>query len=335
MSEHHQLRRLLFRASLMPLGLMAAVSGVLLVQVLTVLPLAGVEARRGILLALITTGAVAAAVLTVLAVVSRREEQRLEKELDAAVQRAARSRSGALEQLVAERTRDLLALNRELQTFSHAVSHDLREPIRAIAAAAGQLVTAHAAQLGPEGRALLERIRAEASGTDELLRALVELARVARTDVRDEEVDLSALARELETELRARHPARTIELLVQDGVRARGDPGLLRDLLRFLLENAFEATRSTPAGRVEFATLQGPGGRTHLVRDNGVGFDMAYASRLFSPFQKLHPPEEFDGKGLGLATVQRIVHRHGGRIWAEAVPGQGATFYFTLSGGNR
>ena len=335
MSDTRQIRRLLLRASLLPVVLMAGVAGVLLVQVLTVFPLADAEVKRGIALALVTTGGIAAAVLTVLAFVARREEQRLAEVWDEAVRESARVQSEELERLVAERTRDLVALNRELESFSYAVSHDLRAPLRAIAGFGEALATDHAGGLDPEGRLLLDRIRAAARRMDELVSALRGLSRTASTELRDEDVDLSALAREITAELREREPGRKVEIVVQGGVRARGDPRLLRDLLQNLLENAFKFTRDTPVGRIEFGAIEGAGGRAHLVRDNGAGFDMAYASRLFRPFQRLHPPEEFDGTGLGLATVQRIVHRHGGRIWGEGSPGQGATFFFTLPGGIR
>jgi signal transduction histidine kinase len=299
-----------------------------------VFPLAGVEAQRGIALALVTTGGIAAAVLTLLAILSRREEQRLAQQWDDAVRDAARIRGEELERLVAERTRDLVALNRELESFSYAVSHDLRAPLRAIAGFGEALATDRPA-LDPEGRLLVERIRGAAGNMDELVSALLALARVAGTELRQEDVDLSGVAREVAAELREREPARVVEIVVQGGVRARGDPSLLRDLLHNLLNNAFKFTRSTPAARVEFTATDGPGGRIHLVRDNGAGFDMAYAARLFKPFQRLHPPEEFEGTGIGLATVQRIVHRHGGRIWVEATPGLGASFFFTLPGGTR
>jgi light-regulated signal transduction histidine kinase (bacteriophytochrome) len=334
MSDHREIRRLLLRASLLPVVLMTAVVGVLLAQVLTIFPLAGPEAQRGIALALVTTGGIAVTVLTVLAVLSRREELRLAKAWDDAVAEAARVRAEELERLVADRTRDLLALNRELESFSYAVSHDLRAPLRAIAGFSEALEGDHSAALDPDARVLLARIRGATARMGHLVEALLGLAKVARTELRDEDVDLSALAREVAAELREREGPRRLEILVQEGVRGRGDPRLLRDALQNLLENALKFTRKTSAGRVEFATIEGPSGRTYLVRDNGAGFDMAYAARLFAPFQRLHPPEEFDGSGVGLATVQRIIHRHGGRIWAEAAPGQGATFYFTLAGGS-
>jgi signal transduction histidine kinase len=333
MSDIRQIRKLLLRASLLPVLLMAAVAAVLLVQVLAVFPLAGEEAKRGIALALVTTGGVAAAVLTMLAILARREEQRLARAWDDAVREAARIHGEELEKLVAERTRDLVAVNRELESFSHAVSHDLRAPLRAISGFGEALATEHAAGLDPEGRLLLDRIRAAAQRMEQLVEALLRLARVARMELRDDDVDLSALAREVAAELR--DPGGAVEVVIQDGVRVRGDPSLLRDVLQNLLENALKFTRNTPAGRVELAAVDGPGGRICLVRDNGAGFDLAYASRLFTPFQRLHPPEEFEGTGLGLATVQRIVHRHGGRIWAEGAPGLGATFFFTLPGRDR
>jgi light-regulated signal transduction histidine kinase (bacteriophytochrome) len=153
---------------------------------------------------------------------------------------------------------------------------------------------------------------------------------VTRAELRRIDVDLSALMREVCAELQEREPGRRVELVIQEGVRARCDPRLVRIGLANLAQNAFKFTRRVPVPCVEFSASEGADGRIHHVRDNGAGFDMAYAARLFTPFQRLHAQEEFEGTGIGLATLQRIVHRHGGRVWAEGTPGGGAAFHFTL-----
>lgn len=226
---------------------------------------------------------------------------------------------------------DLRALNRELEAFASTAAHDLRAPLRAIHGFAQALADDYAGQLDEEGRRLLDRISSAALRMAGLLDALAQLSRIAREDLRRQPVDLSALARSIAAELREREPARAVEFAIADGAVAEGDERLLRLVLENLLGNAWKFTRPRPRARIEFGVDPSiPAKPAFFVRDDGVGFDMARAGELFRPFRRLHPVSEFPGTGVGLATVARIVQRHGGRIWAEASPGRGAVFFFTL-----
>lgn len=246
---------------------------------------------------------------------------------------AERRRAAELERAVADRTRDLLHLNRELEAFSYSVSHDLRAPVRALAGFAQALEEEYASRLDGPGLDYLARMRAASRRMSMLIDDLLQLSRVSRAELRRQDLDLSALVREVVAEVQDREPGRRVAWRIQAGVQARADPRLLRVALVNLVENAMKFTRPAAEPRIEFEAQDGPEGRSYLVRDNGAGFDMAYAGRLFQPFQRLHTAEEFEGTGVGLATLQRIVHRHGGRVWAEGQPGRGATFYFTLGEG--
>jgi signal transduction histidine kinase len=164
----------------------------------------------------------------------------------------------------------------------------------------------------------------------ELIDDVLYLSRVTRAEIREHEVDLSGLVSLLLERMREAEPVRTVELRIRPGVVVQGDGQLLRIAIQNLLDNAWKFTGQTPAARIEFGTSSATGEHAFFVRDNGVGFNMAYVDRLFGPFQRLHPATDFPGSGIGLATVQRIIHRHGGRIWAEGMEGQGATFHFTL-----
>jgi len=250
-----------------------------------------------------------------------------------ALEDAERRRAAELERAVADRTRELLHLNRELEAFSYSVSHDLRAPVRALAGFAQALTEEYAARLDGPGLDYLARIRAASRRMSMLIDDLLQLSRVSRAELRRQKLDLTALVREVVAEVQDREPGRRIDWRIQPGVEADADARLLRVALVNLLENAMKFTRPAAEPRIEFEAREGPEGRSYLVRDNGAGFDMAYAGRLFQPFQRLHTPEEFEGTGVGLATLQRIVHRHGGRAWAEGRPGQGATFQFTLGEG--
>jgi PAS domain S-box-containing protein len=236
-----------------------------------------------------------------------------------------------LEQRVAQRTRELESLNRELESFCYSVSHDLRAPLRGIAGFTGILAKNHADALDTKARGYLDRVLAATHRMGELIDDLLDLSRVSRDEMRRQTVDLSQLAREVLANLQQGTPERTVEIHVEDGLAAEGDARLLRAMLENLLGNAWKFTSKTTAARIAFTAAGHDGGaRVFAVTDNGAGFDMRYASKLFGPFQRLHRTEEFPGTGIGLATVQRIVGRHGGRIWAEAAPGKGATFRFTL-----
>ncbi len=242
-----------------------------------------------------------------------------------------RTLNAELERQVAERTADLSAANRELEAFAFSVSHDLRAPLRSINSFARFLAEDHAASLGTDGNECLERIRAASRRMDDLISALLDLSRIARTPLEPTRVDLSELALSIGAELSRSQPERRVELVVEPGLVAEGDASLLRIVLTNLLDNAWKYSSKTPSPRVEVAAVRsGSGAPVYLVRDNGAGFDPRNADHLFGAFQRLHSASDFPGTGVGLATVQRIVHRHGGRIWAEGATGKGATFFFTL-----
>jgi light-regulated signal transduction histidine kinase (bacteriophytochrome) len=226
--------------------------------------------------------------------------------------------------------RDLEHKNRELESFSYAVSHDLRAPLRRIDSFSRAVQESQGERLDPDGRRFLDRVREASQQMSRLIDDVLYLSRVTRTELREHEVDLSGLASLLLERMREAEPGRAVEARVRPGVTVTGDGQLLRIALENLLENAWKFTGREPAARIEFGMTNVAGEPSYFVRDNGAGFDMAYADRLFGPFQRLHLASEFPGTGIGLATVQRIIHRHGGRVWAEGTPGQGATFHFTL-----
>ncbi len=230
------------------------------------------------------------------------------------------------------RIQQVESTNKELEAFSYSVSHDLRSPLHGIDGWSHVLLEEYGGQLDAQGQDYLRMIRSETARMNGLIKALLDLARVSRNEMHLETVDLSALCRELEQELRAADPARQVEVLIAPGLTAHGDPVLLRAALQNLLGNAWKFTRDRTPGQITVG-LQAPAGQmVFFIRDNGAGFDMTYAAKLFAPFQRLHSQKEFAGTGIGLATVQRIIHRHGGTVWAEGAVDQGATFYFTLGG---
>lgn len=241
-----------------------------------------------------------------------------------------------LEQRVQQRTAQLQASNEEMEAFVYSVSHDLRAPLRGIDGYTRLLEADFAAALPPEGRDYLQSIRQANSRMNRLIDDLLVLSRVARRNMEWEQVDLSGLAQEVVAELRLEEQSRSVRqgeltVTIQPDLQVYGDRHLLRILLVNLLGNAFKFTRKTSPAFIEVLQQeQADGKRIFQVRDNGAGFDMTYADRLFQPFQRLHAETDFEGSGIGLATVRRIVQRHGGEIWAVAAPGQGATFFFTL-----
>lgn len=242
---------------------------------------------------------------------------------------ALRQLNAELEARVAERTAQLEGTARELEAFSYSVSHDLRAPLRAIDGFT-QAVLEDAADVLPGSSVEhLRRVRRATQRMGGLIDQLLALARAMRAEVRNDPVDLSGLAREVAAELARGEPDREVAFSIADGLTTRGDADLLRTVLVNLLGNAWKFTRRQPHAEVEFGRA-GNGGGPFYVRDNGAGFEIEYADRLFSAFQRLHTPEEFEGSGIGLATVRRIIERHGGRVWAESAPDAGATFYFTL-----
>jgi PAS domain S-box-containing protein len=247
-----------------------------------------------------------------------------------ATERALRELTTQLESRVRERTAELETANRELEAFSYSVSHDLRAPLRAIDGFSRVVLEDHAGQLDAEARSYLDRVRKAVQRMGTLIDDLLQLARVTRAEMRVTHVDLGPLAEDVVAELRAAGPGRRVEVVIGDGLAAEGDAQLLRIVLANLIGNAWKFTAHTPEARIEFGRERREGEDVFFVRDNGAGFDMRYAGKLFGAFQRLHSEREFAGSGVGLATVARIVHRHGGRVWAEGRPGAGATFRFTL-----
>jgi nitrogen fixation negative regulator NifL len=234
-----------------------------------------------------------------------------------------------LERRVRERTAALEASNRELEAFSYSVSHDLRAPLRGIDGFAHILAEDYGSRLDDAARGHLERIRKASQRLSQTIDDMIELARITRMPLHRREVDLSSMARTVLLEL-SQHSRHRPEIVIAEVVTAQADPTLLRIVLENLLDNAWKFTSRTEPARIEFGVREIDGERAYFVRDNGVGFDPAYVDKLFQPFQRLHRPDEFAGTGIGLATVQRIVQRHGGRVRAEGSPGAGAAIYFTL-----
>jgi PAS domain S-box-containing protein len=237
-----------------------------------------------------------------------------------------------LEERVRLRTRQLETANQELESFSYSVSHDLRAPLRAIDGFSRALLEDCAGQLDATGRNYLDRIGRACERMARLIDDLLELSRTTRAPINLGTVDVSRLAEQVVAELRAAEPDRAVEIRIARDLSARADPVLLRVVVQNLVGNAWKFTRNQAAPEIEVGMEEGADGQQiFFVRDNGAGFDMQYAGKLFGPFQRLHSENEFPGTGIGLATVARIVGRHGGRVWAEGQPGRGATIRFTLS----
>lgn len=235
-----------------------------------------------------------------------------------------------LNEALVHRNAELETLNEELESFSYSVSHDLRAPLRAIDGFSQAVLEDYGDKIDADGHDALRRLRAAAQRMGMLIDDLLKLARVTRAEMVREEVDLSALAAEVVEELRRRDPGRQVEVDIETGMRARGDGRLLQIVLDNLLGNAWKFSARCNAAHIQVGVHEEAGERAYFVRDNGVGFDMAFAKKLFGAFQRLHDARDFPGTGIGLATVQRIVRKHGGRIWGHSEVGSGATFYFTL-----
>lgn len=236
----------------------------------------------------------------------------------------------SLEQRVRERTTALELANRELEAFSYSVSHDLRAPLRGIDGFSRILLERHADKLDAAGQDYLGRIRNAALRMNRLIEDMLRLSRIGRAEIRRTTVDLTEMASSIAIELRQREPERRVEVDIAPALTVNADSGLLRIVLENLLGNAFKFTGKKDEAKIEVGAMEKDGERVYYVRDNGAGFDMTFADKLFSPFQRLHRDTEFAGSGIGLASVQRIIARHGGRIWVEAAEGQGAAFFFTL-----
>ncbi len=234
-----------------------------------------------------------------------------------------------LESRVQQRTAELESANEELEAFSYTVSHDLRAPLRSMDGFSQILIEDYGERLDAEGRQWLERIRLNSERMGQLIQGMLALSHVSRTELRRDEVDMSALALSVVEELKASEPDRGIACEIESGIRVNADSRLLRAALENLLGNAWKFTAKTAEARIRFGRTAGDPS-TFFVADNGAGFDAQYAERLFQPFQRLHGSDEFEGTGIGLATVHRIIHRHGGRIRAEGRVGGGATFFFSL-----
>ena len=224
----------------------------------------------------------------------------------------------------------LARANRELEAFTASVSHDLRSPLTTIAGQAGLLELSLGASATEDQRRRLHRIQSSVKQMSELIDALLVLSRISRHTLRREVVDVTGLVESIITDLRQRDPDRDVQVTIQPGMTVHGDRRLISDLLTNTVSNAWKFTSKLAHARIEVGQQTDGAMSTLHVRDNGAGFDMQYAQKLFKPFQRLHSPSEFEGSGVGLATVARIVDRHGGRIWAEAKPNEGAVFYFTL-----
>jgi two-component system, NtrC family, sensor kinase len=261
----------------------------------------------------------------------RMRAELFQRELEATEARAARELAESRAALVAELERK----NKELEAFSYSVSHDLRAPLRSIDGFSRMLLEDYTSVLDVKGKEYLGRVCASAKRMGELIDDLLQLSRVGRAALNRTSVDLSVIARTIAAELCRKEPERPVEFAIEDTPPVAADRRLMQIVLENLLGNAWKFTGQVAAPRVEFRAQVEEGETRYLVRDNGAGFDMQYAVRLFQPFQRLHREADFVGTGIGLATVHRIVDRHSGRVWAEATPGAGATFFFTLAPGSR
>ena len=250
------------------------------------------------------------------------------RKLNTELEKRVKDRTGAL----AERTTQLESANRELEAFSYSVSHDLRAPLRSIDGFTKALLEEYSQTLDPAGKDYLERVRGATQRMSRLIDELLKLSRISRAELHRSPVNLSTLAEEIARDLQAAQPERAARFTIQPGLIVQGSPELLRSLLQNLLNNAWKFTRNRAPARIDFGAENNSGQTVYFVRDNGAGFDMTYVGKLFGAFQRLHSTDDYEGTGIGLATVQRIVHRHGGSVRAEGNVDQGATFYFTLPG---
>ncbi|MEX2431060.1 MAG: ATP-binding protein, partial [Dehalococcoidia bacterium] len=225
---------------------------------------------------------------------------------------------------------DLQRTNDEMEAFSYSVSHDLRRPLRGIDGFSEVLLQRYGDRLDAQGVDYLNRVRLAAQSMGSLIEDLLKLTQLSREDIRSQRLDLSVIARSIAEDLRRTGPERGVNFVIPNGITARGDARFIRLVMENLFDNAWKFTSLQQVPTIEFGAVHENGERAYFVKDDGAGFDSAYASKLFQPFQRLHSPKEFSGTGIGLASVQWIIRRHGGRVWAEGDPGKGATFFFTL-----
>jgi PAS domain S-box-containing protein len=235
---------------------------------------------------------------------------------------------------VEEKMQQLKTINDELDSFAYSISHDLRAPLRAVDGFSRTLMDLYSGKLDETGQHYLERIRIGANRMAELIDDILGLSRISRRPLNRRKIDLGILAQEIINEIRQRNPARSVELLVTGNLEAFADARLIKTAMTNLLDNAWKFTRIKKTATIEVASILDGGNQVFIVKDNGMGFDMQYSDRVFAAFQRLHSNDEFEGTGIGLAAVQRIIHRHGGRIWVESSPDEGTTFYFTLTHGD-
>ncbi|MBI5505442.1 MAG: hypothetical protein HY899_11615 [Deltaproteobacteria bacterium] len=279
-------------------------------------------------------GVTAVALLASLGMVWRIESYRLQSSKDHSLwleaERALTDVQTEIERRVGERIGELESANRDLESFSYSVSHDLRAPLRTVSGFTEVLIEDYGGQLDPKAIELVQRLRAAIQRMGDLVDALLEVSRVTHHELRAETVDLAAVAGEIVGDLAVASPQRSVEVTVAPGLVAHGDSRLLRVLLTNLIENAWKFTSRQASPRIEIGQREDGGETTYFVRDNGVGFDEKTATGMFTAFSRFHPG--FEGTGIGLSIAARVVARHGGRIWAEGRPGEGATFLFTLRG---
>jgi light-regulated signal transduction histidine kinase (bacteriophytochrome) len=241
-----------------------------------------------------------------------------------------RKHRDSLEELVAQRTHELAAANKELEAFSYSVSHDLRAPLRSIDGFSHILLDDYGSKLDPAASGYLHRIRTAAQRMAQLIDDLLELSRVTRGELFIEPVNITALAKSIVGDLKAANPERQTKITIEPKLRAQGDVNLLQIMLQNLIANAWKYTSKEAVAEITLGKLDAEQNNIFYIRDNGAGFDMRFANKLFGAFQRLHGSDEFEGTGIGLATVQRIIERHGGKVWGESEMGKGATFYFQL-----
>jgi light-regulated signal transduction histidine kinase (bacteriophytochrome) len=249
----------------------------------------------------------------------------------ALVVRRLRLENEILQQRLTARTLELEAANKELESFSYSVSHDLRAPLRSIDGFTNALIDDLGDALAPPQRSFMDHIRASIARMNALIDDLLRLAKTTQSEVHRVPLDISKISRDIAAKIQEREKERTAEWIIAPHLTAIADPGLLYVALENLLSNAWKYSGKVPVARIEVGTnVQPDGTSAFFIRDNGAGFDMKYADKLFGTFQRLHAERDFPGTGVGLATVQRVIHKHGGHIWADAAPDKGATFFFTL-----